>query len=303
MAYGGPSSLEDVEPYLADIFQGRPIPSSVVSEICNRYNMIGGRSPILEITRSQGVALEEKLKEEGLYFPVEIGMRHWAPRIKEGVSLLAGRGVRKIIAIPMTPYYSKLSMDAYKSIVEQACNEMKVSLICVKEWHLHPFLIKAFAERVREAAQPPCGDLRQSPFLLFTAHSIPCRGMGEEFYANSIKETAEAVTALLGKEYKWSISFQSQGKTRSNASEKWLGPAVEETLEKLHAAGEDKVLLIPIGFLCDHVEILYDIDIAFQQLAKQNDMVLCRTGSLNIHPFLIDALLSLVKDAALKETA
>lgn len=270
MAYGGPRSLEEVEPYLTDVRGGRPTPPALLEEVRERYRLIGGASPLLPWTERVASRLQDRL---GPAFQVMIGMRHWHPYIAE---TLAGASVERFYAIPMSPYYSRMSVGAYAEKVAVA----NVPVRLARSWHLEPSLIEAFAQRVRDAE----GD------VLFTAHSLPARILQEgDPYPRQLLETARAVAEKAGV-LRWHFAYQSPGRT----GETWLSPFAEETLDRLHAEGRDRVLVVPVGFLCDHVEILYDLDIALQQHARGLGMTLSRTESLNDSPLLIDALASVV---------
>lgn len=293
MAHGSPDNLDDMAAYLQYVRGGRPTPQALVNEIRRRYGLIGGRSPLLDLTRAQGKALEERLNIDGGRFRVYVGMRHWHPFIKDTVRQLVDDGVRCVVAVSMAPQYSRLSVGAYQRTLETAQTELGVTLDVtrVTSWHGHPLLLQAFAERVQEALAPLPEEARTQVRIIFTAHSLPARILAEEDpYPYEVGRTAEGVAKLIGLEA-WEVAYQSQGAT----AEPWLGPTLDEVFAKCAAQGQRQLLLAPIGFVCDHVEILYDIDILAQSSAQDKGLCLMRTASLNTSPTFIEALASVVK--------
>jgi len=297
MAYGGPDSLDDVEPYLLDIRGGRPTSPELVAEIKERYALIGGRSPLLDITRQQAEALEGTLNRGGeARFRVYIGMRHWQPRIKEAVAHMAGDGVQHAIALVMAPHYSRMSIGAYFKRLDEAIQDLGLTITFnrVESWHNHPGLIAALAERASDAlAHFDAEGNGAPPKVIFSAHSLPARiqEWGDP-YAAQLQETATLVAERLNlPAERWLFSFQSAGRS----AEPWLGPQIEEVIVELAGAGERRLLVVPVGFVCDHVEILYDIDIEARQLAEAHGARLERSQSLNASPAFIEVLADIVK--------
>jgi ferrochelatase len=295
MAYGSPESVEDLEPYLLDIRGGRATSPELVEEIKARYLQIGGRSPLLDITKRQALALQEELirrtGDSESEYRSYVGMRHWEPRIKEAVKQICSGGADLIYGLVMAPHSSRMSTGAYFARLDEAVGELGVQIpvFRIENWHTHPGLIAAIAEKA-QAAIGRFGD--QSPYVVFTAHSLPARILAQgDPYANQLDETAQLVAQALGlPEGRWSFSFQSAGQS----SEPWLGPAIERVIPELAQAGERNILVVPIGFVCDHVEILYDIDIACQELAAKMGARLERSESLNDSPMFISTLADLV---------
>lgn len=295
MAYGSPESLADLEPYLLDIRGGRPTSPHLVAEITERYRLIGGRSPLLDLTRAQAAALEAELNRRapaaGPRFRTFLGMRHWEPRIKQAVAEIQAAGLREVVGLVMAPHSSRLSTGAYYARLEEAMAELgaDLRLVRIEAWHDHPGLIDALAERVTAALEKFAG---RTPYIIFSAHSLPERilAMGDP-YAAQLHETAGLLAGRLGlKDGCWSFSYQSAGQS----AEPWLGPPIEAEVARLAQSGERDLLVVPIGFVCDHVEVLYDIDIACRELAAQNGARLERTESLNASPTFIAALADLV---------
>lgn len=295
MAYGSPDSLDDLEPYLLDIRGGRPTSDALVQEMRERYTLIGGRSPLLDITREQARALQAELNahyaQNGLTFQAYVGMRHWEPRIKEAVSQMEADGIREVIALVMAPHSSQMSTGAYFARLDEAIAETGARLRTVKveSWHNHPGLIEAIAEKAL-AAWEKFGS--EAPFVLFTAHSLPARILENgDPYDSQLHETASLLANRLKlAPGRWRFSYQSAGQS----AEPWLGPPIEQVLADLIQKGEKNLLVVPVGFVCDHVEVLYDIDIAARKLADQHGARLERSESLNASPAFISALADIV---------
>lgn len=293
MAHGSPNTLDEIGPFLTLVRGGRPTPRAIVEEVRERYRLIGGRSPLLALTLAQAKALEERLNADGRRFRVYVGMRNWHPFIQDTVKQMVADGLRRVIAISLAPQYSHLSVGAYQQALEAATTELGVSLDVkrVESWHAHPLLLEAFAEKVQEAFTSFPADGRAEVQVIFTAHSLPARVVDEgDPYPREVERTSEGVALLLGLKT-WHVAFQSQGAT----AEPWLGPTLEELLNRVAADGQRHVLLVPVGFVCDHMEILYDIDILAQRSAREKGLSLARTTSLNTVPRFIDALADVVQ--------
>lgn len=303
MAYGSPESLEDIEAYILDIRGGRPTPPALVEEIKERYAAIGGRSPLFELTQRQAVALEAELNrrwEDGqLRFRSYVGMRHWAPRIRQAVAELVEDGIEQVVALVMAPHSSQMSTGSYFARLEEATAEIgaHLSIMPVENWHDHPGLIEAIAEKTSQALE---GFEGRMPYVIFTAHSLPARilALGDN-YDQQLGETATLLAERLGLlQGRWQFSYQSAGQS----PEPWLGPQIEQVVVDLARSGEKDLLVVPIGFVCDHVEVLYDIDIACRALAAEAGARLERSASLNESPTFINALADIVESAILERT-
>jgi protoporphyrin/coproporphyrin ferrochelatase len=288
MAYGGPGNLDEVEPYLADVRGGRATSPELVQEIRHRYEVIGGRSPILEHTRAQAAALGRVM---GPDYATYVGMRHWHPYIKETVDRIAADGRRRLIAVAMAPHYSSMSVGAYeKKVIEAAAGRVEVAL--VRSWGDHPQFLAAVREHAAQALQrfPVPAKVR----VVFTAHSLPERILAAgDPYPDELKASARRVAESL-RLGTWEFAFQSAGAS----PEPWLGPEAGAVLERLAGDGVRDFLIVPIGFVCDHVEILYDVDVEYQSLARKLGVRLERTASLNDDPLLIAALADVVHRVA-----
>lgn len=293
MAYGGPASLDDVEPYLLDVRGGRPASPKLVAEIKERYRLIGGRSPLVEITRAQANALEARLNSDGRDIRVYVGMRHWHPYIRDAVAQIIADRLAHVVALCMAPHYSRMSVGAYFDKLRAAQSELGATfdVIFIESWHDHPLLIQAITEKVQAALQKFPADARDAVQIVFTAHSLPERIMKDgDPYDMQLRETARAVAARLGLA-QWRFCYQSAGRS----GEPWLGPPVEKVIVELAEAEHKNILVAPVGFVADHVEVLYDIDIEAKRLAEAHGARLERTESLNTSPTFIEALVDIVK--------
>jgi ferrochelatase len=285
MAYGGPNNLDEVEPYLLDVRGGRPTRPELVAEIRERYALIGGKSPLKELTEAQAKGLGSALGPE---FRTYVGMRHWHPYIKETVDRVAREGLTRILGIVMAPHFSEMSVGAYEKKLLDA-TEGRIETLIVRRWGDHPKFIAAVTMRVRQALTQFRPDEKVQ--VLFTAHSLPERILKNgDPYPDELKQSAAAVANSVGLK-EWHFAFQSAGAT----PEPWLGPEAGETMKRLAGAGHRAFLIVPIGFVCDHVEILYDVDVVYQGLARELGVHLERTVSLNADPSLIAVLEDLVR--------
>ncbi len=292
MAYGGPNALEDLPGYLADIRSGRPTSPAVLEEISRNYRLIGGKSPLLGISEAQVAAVREYFADRNVRF--YLGMRHWSPWIEDVVAQMAADGISEAVSIVLTPHFSKLSVAKYQGKVAAGLEMARAAIDFrhVASYHDHPLLIRALAERVAEGfARWPQAE-RDQVHVVFSAHSLPVRiiAMGDP-YDSQLRETAALVAEAAGLAAdQWSWSYQSAGRS----PEPWLGPQLDEHLAALAALGVKDVISIPVGFVCDHVEILYDIDIQAQEQARQLGMRLERPPALNSDPLFIEALADVI---------
>ena len=282
MAHGTPSSLDEMPEYLALVRGGRPASPELVAEIRHNYEAIGGRSPLTDITLAQADALRARL---GPGIPVAVGMRNWRPFIAAAAAELVAAGVDRIIGIPLAPQFSSLSVQKYVDTARAALDGRAV-LQPIHTFHSHPLLIEAFADRVRAASPRP--DER----VVFTAHALPVRVVeGGDTYADEVDTTAREVARLAGISM-WDRAWQSAGRT----PEPWIGPDLSELIAKRTAEGVRQFLVVPIGFVCDHTEILFDIDIQAAAAAGRAGATLRRTESLNTSPTFIAMLESIVRE-------
>ena len=292
MAYGGPDSLDEVEPYLMDVRGYRATASEIIHEVRERYREIGGRSPILERTRAQADALQTALDEQGGDFKVFVGMRHWRPFIQDTLAEMRAQGIERTVGLVMAPHYSRMSIQAYFNKIEEANSGMQVARI--HDWHLLPEYLDALAERVQDALKRFPESVRADVPVIFTAHSLPERILewGDP-YPFQLLATTEALKDRLGPS-PYEFAYQSA----AISTEPWLGPDASEVMEEYSAEGKRHMLICPIGFVCEHVEILYDIDIVYQNLAKKLGVQLERIEMLNDSPEMIRGLAGLVRQTA-----
>lgn len=294
MAMGGPDCLENVEPYLMDVRGGRPTSPELVEEIRTRYRMTGGRSPVLGIMLEVAAALERRLNDSGgTRYRCYVGLRHWHPFIKDAYAELLKDCPERIVGLCMAPQYSSLSIGAYVKKVDDARAALgdETPISFVTSWHRHPLLIAAIVDNIRRTLDRFPQDVRGQVPVLLTAHSLPERVVAmKDPYPEEVRGTAQAVVTQLGGQ-PTRFAYQSQGRS----GETWLGPSVEETVEALAREGHRHVLVAPIGFLCDHVETLYDIDIELTQLARAQGLQLERIPMLNASAPLLDILTSVVE--------
>jgi protoporphyrin/coproporphyrin ferrochelatase len=276
MAYGSPATADDIRPYFEDIRGGRPVSDDAVAELAERYRRIGGRSPLDEVTEAQRAALERELG-----VPVFVGMKHWQPRIAEAVESALVGGATRIVGVVLAPHYSRLSVGEYRQRLEAAVAG-RAELELVESWHDHEPFVEVLADRVRGT----------DAWVVFTAHSLPERILANgDPYRDQLLETSRLVAERAGLEG-WSFAFQSASPT----GEPWLGPDVLDELVRLHDAGVRSVLVAPVGFVSDHLEILWDLDVEARERAAELGLELERIESLNDDPAFIRALAALVEE-------
>jgi protoporphyrin/coproporphyrin ferrochelatase len=306
LAHGTPETVEQIPEYLRNVVSGRPVPQAVVEEIQHRYSLIG-KSPLTEITNEQARMVERELAAAGQPAPVYVGMRNWRPYIPDVVKKMLADGIEEAAVLCMAPQNSRTSVGLYRRAVEAEAGSLRIDF--TSGWAQHPLLADAFAERLRPALQKLSAEAGEPVPVLFTAHSVPTRtvqpaadaesgprlwpGQGADPYAEEARHTAELVAARVPEIPKWWFAFQSQGASGGP----WIGPSVEETLEEIAADGHRFLILQPIGFLCDHVEILFDVDHLFREEAGQLGIRLERPESLNASLPLTKAVADLAQHA------
>ena len=282
MAHGTPSSMDEMPEYLRLVRGGRPASPELVAEMRHNYEAIGGRSPLTTLTLAQGEALRARL---GAGTPVAVGMRNWKPFIKGALDELHTAGVTRVIGIPLAPQFSSLSVGKYYNAASAGLRD-GMELVPVRSFHAHPLLVQAFAERIDSARRGAETE------TVFTAHSLPQRVVDAgDPYVDEVRATAQAVAARAGLA-RFQIAYQSAGRT----PEPWIGPDVGDFIRERAAAGVREFLVAPIGFVCDHTEILFDIDVQAAQIARQYATTLRRTESLNTSPTFIALLEDLVRN-------
>ena len=283
MAHGTPESVDQMADYLRLVRGGREPSAELIEEMTHNWEAIGGRSPLTDITLQQGRELEQQLAADGFDVPVAVGMRNWRPFIADAMREIAASGARRVIGIPLAPQFSTLSVQKYMDAANAALPS-GVEFSCVRSFHDHPLLIDAFAERVL-AAQPEPDEA-----VVFTAHSLPVRVVtAGDPYPQQVAATAQLVAARcrIGS---YETAYQSAGRT----PEPWLGPDLTDFVRLRAADGVRRLLIVPIGFVCDHTEILFDVDVQAAAAAQAGGLTLRRTESLNTSPTFIRTLAALV---------
>ncbi len=289
MAYGGPASLEEVEGYYTHIRGGKKPSQEQLDDLVGRYRAIGGSSPLLPITLKQAAAFERSLREQGKDTRVFAGMKHSPPFIADVVREAASEGVRELLCIALAPHYSTISIGGYEKAVSEAnaSIEDRLTVTFVRSWHRNPELISMWAGRVEAAAKAAGADSS----LVFSAHSLPERILRQgDPYKSQLLETSNLIVEKLGWK-DWSFAFQSQSKT----GEPWLGPDILDHLQSLFKSGRRSFIIAPIGFVSDHLEILYDIDVECKNWAKEGGARLVRCESPNDSGAMVGALLQVAE--------
>lgn len=287
MAYGTPDSTEWMPYYLADIRGGRPMSEEFVAEFRHRYELIGG-SPLTRLTFEQAKKTGELLQQRGYDWPVYVGMRHFSPWIKDAIGQMSLHGIEEAVGIVMAPHYSSMSIGRYEAKIAEAqkIHGTTIKFSMVNSWYEQPKFLQAVENHVRAGFEKFAPEVRDKVKLIFSAHSLPARllDMGDP-YDDQLKTNAQIIAGRLGN-VDWMFSYQSAGHT----GEPWLGPQIEDVVAELAEEGYKCALVAPIGFVCDHVEILYDIDIEARQVAQERGLQLERIESMNSDLLFIEAI-------------
>jgi len=286
LAHGTPDNIEDIPQYLRNVTGGRPVSGEVLAAVTHRYSLIG-RSPLTAITLRQADLLRQMLA-----MPVYVGMRNWHPYIADTVRNMRDADIKQVIAVCMAPQNSRTSVGLYKRAAFAEAGD-QIEMQFVESWHDHPLLVKAFAEKLKPVFEVASAKPGANPTVIFTAHSVPEHTIADgDPYEQQARNTAELVARELGlSQSDRRFAFQSQGMSGGP----WIGPTVEETISALKQEGHKGVVMQAVGFVCDHVEVLYDIDIGFRKFAAEQGMELWRAESLNDSGTLIAALADLVR--------
>jgi ferrochelatase len=308
MAYGTPNTPDEIEPYYTDIRGGRKPSPELLAELTERYEVVGGRTPLLEISRAQADGLQRLLdaEEPGAY-RVYLGMKHWHPYIAAAIRQMRADGIERALAIALAPHYSRMSIGQYIERIEVAERTIAAEVAArgepapepmrftyVESWAVEPVFVEALAGQVRAALRESFSEEeRAGVFTLFTAHSLPQRiKTWDDPYERELLATSRATAELLGlADGRWDFAFQSAGRT----PEPWLGPDILDKIRELVARGERTLLVCPVGFIAEHLEIFYDIDVEAKQLAGELGIHLERIEMLNATPPLIEALAAVVR--------
>jgi len=295
LAFGGPTRPQDVRPFLDNVLAGRPIPKERYEEVVRHYEEVGGASPITRLTLEQAHALGELLARDGPRLPVYVGMRHSDPTIADTLAAMAREGRRRAVGLVLAAHRSPVSWEAYLKAVDDARKRLGGTAPAVDypaAWSGHPLFIEALAARTAAAIESVPASRRGGARLVFTAHSIPAEMAERSGYASSLKRTAEAVAGRLNMSA-WSLAYTSRS---GSPSEPWLEPDIGDELRALKSAGARDVVVSPIGFVSDHVEVLYDLDIAARRTADDLGIGFVRARTAGDHPSFIGMLAALVRE-------
>jgi ferrochelatase len=311
IAFGGPQGLADIRPFLANVLRGRRVAPNRIEEVAHHYELFGGVSPLTELTMRQAAGLRERLASLGTPLPVYVGMRNWDPYLKDTLAQMSRDGVRRAIGFIAAAHRSYSSCTQYKENVAAARAELRaaglkdVEITYVSDWHVHPGFVEANAERIQEAfARAESPDPASTPRLIFTAHSIPV-SMAEKYpYERQLRESADGIASALagpgvglasavpeatlkGRPTPYELVFQSRS---GRPEDPWLGPDICDYLREEAARGLKAAVLCPVGFVCDHVEVLYDLDTEAAAVAREVGITLARASAVNDHPRFIDTM-------------
>ncbi|MFN8538859.1 MAG: ferrochelatase [Thermomicrobiales bacterium] len=303
MAYGTPETPADVEAYFTHIRGGKTPPPERVERLKDRYNLVGGRTPLLAITEEVRAKLETALNNapSNPQYRVYAGMKHWHPFIADVMARMAADGIKRIIAVALAPHYSRISIGGYRKAVEEGAAKLgdPFEVTFVDSWHLQPEYLDLIADHIRAARQQFPAERRDDILTVFSAHSLPERiRTWDDPYESQLLASSAAVADRLGLN-DWRFAWQSAGET----GEPWIGPDICDYLETLHAEGVRDVLSVPIGFVADHLEIMYDLDHEATNKANELGMTLHRTAMPNATPAFIANLQAIVAEYADQEPA
>jgi ferrochelatase len=298
VAFGGPLGPADVRPFLANVLRGRRVSPERVEEVAHHYELFGGVSPLTELTMQQARSLEKALAARGIAIPVHVGMRNWHPYLVDTLGEMSKAGVRRAVGVLAAAQRSYSGCLQYKENVRDAQAAVRAGgsaspeVIYVGDWYEHPGFIEANADHVRAAFETLPDDLRGRARLVFTAHSIPVSMAQQYPYEAQLQATARLVAAAAGRS-DWTLVFQSRS---GRPGDPWLEPDVCDYLRAERQKGLDAVVLCPVGFLCDHVEVLYDLDVEAAEACREAGIAMARAQAVNAHPRFIDALAGAVAD-------
>jgi len=294
IGFGGPTKSDEIRPFLNNVLSGRPVPPERYEEVVHHYELLGGFSLYNELTFRQAEALRQCLYRTDSSLAVYIGMRNWSPYIKDTMEQMVREGGRKTVGFILAPHRTEASWERYQSYVSEAQKHLgphAPQVSYVEPWYDHPLFLEAAAARVKEALADSGSKNTDQSVLLFTAHSVPLAMANHSSYVEEIKTSAAGVAALLGRS-NWSIAYQSRS---GNPNVPWLEPDVNEVIRDLARQGVHEVVVVPIGFLCDHVEVLYDLDVEARQTAEEAGVHFIRAGTVGDHPKFIEMMAQVIR--------
>jgi protoporphyrin/coproporphyrin ferrochelatase len=290
VGFGGPTSADEIRPFLDNVLRGRPVTRERYEEVVHHYELLGGKSPYNELTIRQADGVREMLRSEKIEVPIAVGMRNWQPYIGDSLRELVNRGARRVLGFIMAAHRSEASWERYQATIEEACaslGEYAPAIEYPAPWHNHPLFIRANAVRVRDAFARLDSSVRSRARLIFTAHSIPVAMAENGPYVEQLSESAQLVAGEIGVGA-WSLAYQSRS---GSPRDRWLEPAIGDVLRSLDS---DTAVVVPIGFVCDHVEVLYDLDVDAAKIAKDAGVKMVRAQTVGDHPLFIEMIASIV---------
>jgi protoporphyrin/coproporphyrin ferrochelatase len=295
IAFGGPTRPEEIRPFLERVTKGIPIPPERLEEVAHHYEAVDGKSPLNEITFRQAEALKNVLQEDYLPLPVYVGMRNASPFFVETLRRMANDGIRRALGCILSSHRTEASWDRYQKNIADARVELgpeAPEVAYCAGWHDHPLFIQTWAELIQASFADIPGHQRSSTELIFTAHSLPAVMASRSPYVEQLESTARLIAAKLGHEH-WSIAYQSRS---GKPADPWLEPDIGDAIQKLAAAGRKEVVVAPIGFVCDHVEVLYDLDIEAKKIAGDHGLTMRRVRCPNDHPIFIRMMAEVIEE-------
>jgi protoporphyrin/coproporphyrin ferrochelatase len=297
VGFGGPTRRGEIRPFLENVVRGRPIPASRLEQVAHHYEAIGGRSPYNELTLRQADALRALLTHEGPAPAVYVGMRNWTPYVQDVMREVVAGGARRIFCFPMAPHRSEASWERYRDTVTQALTGLGNDAPAVdypEPWHDHPLFIRAAASRIGETLEHLVAAERARAQIIFTAHSIPAVMDAQSGYSAQLMQSCRLVAQELAVE-RWRLAYQSRS---GNPREPWLEPDIGRVLPEL---GGQTVVVMPIGFICDHVEVLYDLDVEAASIARAAGVTMRRAPTVGDHPLFIRMIADLMRRGLARE--
>jgi len=296
VGFGAPAEQKDVPEFIRQIVKGRPVPASRIEEVSHHYERIGGGSPYNRLTEGQAEGIRVRLAKDPATSGLRLylGMRNWHPYLTDVIGQMARDGVKNALAIVLAPHRGEASFERYTISVEEArtaTGSSAPAILYAPPWHTHPRFVEALAARVKEALATLPGDLQKAAHVVFTAHSIPVSAKGSEGYAREFRETSKATAELLGLSL-WQTAYQSRS---GGPQDQWLSPQIQEAVEAVARAGAKAIVVSPVGFLCDHVEVLFDLDVEAAEAAKKLGLAYARAGTVGDHPAFLDLLAELAR--------
>jgi ferrochelatase len=294
IAFGGPTSPEDIRPFLGRVTKGIPIPPERLEEVAHHYEAVGGKSPLNEITFRQADALSQRLNQQGVALPVYVGLRNSKPFFAETLKQIADDGIKRALGFILSAHRTEASWERYQKNIADAGSELGANASAVDYcdgWHDHPLFIQCWAQLVQAAFSKIPVEGRESTPLIFSAHSIPVAMAARSPYVEQVETSARLVANKL-RHWRWSIAYQSRS---GKPTDRWLEPDIGDAIRKLAGEGSQSVIVAPIGFVCDHVEILYDLDIEAKQIANDLGVNLIRASCPNDHPTFIQMIASAIE--------